>query len=225
MRICYSAIRFFYQHVLHRDWPLLSLLRAETERRLPAVLRVEEVHRLLNAASPLHHRAYLTTVYSWGLRLHEGLYLPVSDSDSHRMIPVHRGKGAKDRYVPLPAETLLLLRRYGKTHRNPTWIFPATGREHQQASMATLPMSRSSVQGALRQAKKRAGITKRGVGIHTLRHRFATPLLEAGVNPRVIQRSMGHAQLATIMLSLHLTHKGREEAYARSNTVMRGLQP
>lgn len=226
MRICYSGIRFFYQQVLHRDWTTLGLIQSRRERRLPAVLSVEEVHRLLDAVSTLHNRAYLTTVYSCGLRLHEGLYLQVSDIDSHRMmIHVHRGKGAKDRYVPLPEETLLLLRSYWKTHRNPTWLFPATGRDHQQASTATHPMNRSSVQGALRRAKKRAGITKRGVGIHTLRHSYATHLLEAGVNPRVIQRSLGHAQLATTMLYLHLTQKGQEEAYQRINSVMRGIQP
>ncbi|MFQ5904638.1 MAG: site-specific integrase [Candidatus Binatia bacterium] len=226
MRICYCGIRFFYQHVLHRDWTLLSLVRARTERRLPAVLSVEEVHRLLEAASPLHNRAYLTTVYSCGLRLHEGLYLQIFDIDSRRMmIHVHRGKGAKDRYVPLPEETLLLLRSYWKTHCNSTWLFPATGRDHRQAPTAIHPMSRSSVQGALRRAKKRAGITKRGVGIHTLRHSYATHLLEAGVNPRLIQRSLGHAQLATTMFYLHLTQKGQEEAYARINSVMRGLQP
>jgi site-specific recombinase XerD len=224
MRICYSAIRFFYQHVLHRDWHLLSLIRAQTEHRLPAVLSVEEVRRLLKAATPRHNQVYFTTVYSLGLRLHEGLYLQVADIDGQRLqVHVHRGKGAKDRYVPLPEETLELLRAYWKTHRNPTWRFPATGRDQKQRPAATEPMSRNSAQGAFRKAKQRAGITKTGVAIHTLRHSYATHLLEAGVNLRLIQRYLGHTRLETTMVYLHLTQKGHEDAYQRINSLMQGL--
>jgi integrase/recombinase XerD len=86
-------------------------------------------------------------------------------------------------------------------------------------------MSRSRVQGACRTAKHRTGLTKTGGAIHTLRHAYATPLPEAGVNPRLMQRSLGHAQLATTMLSLHLTHKGQAEAYERLNPLMQGLLP
>ena len=226
MRICYSGIRFFYQHVLQRDWHTLALLRVQTTHRLPAVLSVDEVKRLLTSATPFHNQAYFTTVYSLGLRLHEGLCLQVSDIDGQRLqVHSHRGKGAKDRYVPLPADTLALLRTYWKTHRHPTWLFPATGRDHTQSPTAASPMSRSSVQGAFRKAKQRAGITKTGVAIHTLRHSYATHLREAGVNPRLIQRYLGHTQLETTMLSLHLTHKGHEDAYERLNALMHGLLP
>ena len=226
MRICYSGIRFFYQHVLQRDWSTLSLLRAQTTHRLPAVLSVEEVKRLLTSATPVHNQVYFTTVYSLGLRLHEALFLQVSDIDGQRLqVHVHRGKGAKDRYVPLPEDTLMLLRAYWKTHRHTTWLFPATGRDQKQSPTALAPMSRSSVQGAFRKARQRAGITKTGVAIHTLRHSYATHLLEASVNPRLIQRYLGHAQLETTMVYLHLTHKGQEEAYERLNTLMHGLLP
>jgi site-specific recombinase XerD len=88
-----------------------------------------------------------------------------------------------------------------------------------------MPMSRTSVQGAFRKAKHRAGITKTGVAVHTLRHSYATHLLEAGVNPRLIQRYLGHTQLETTMVYLHLTHKGHEDAYERLNTLMHGLLP
>jgi integrase/recombinase XerD len=226
MRLCSSGIRFFSQHVLKRAWHTLSLLRARNEHRLPAILSVQEVRQLLTAATPLHNQAYFTTVYSLGLRLHEALSLQVSDIDGQRLqVHVHRGKGAKDRYVPLPADTLTLLRTSWKTHRNTTWLFPATGREHTQGPTAASPMSRSSVQGAFRIAKQRAGITKTGVAIHTLRPSYATHLLEAGVNPRLIQRYLGHTQLETTMLYLHLTHKGQEEAYARLNALMHGRLP
>src|SRR3989454_1918878 len=169
MRICSSGIRFFYQHVLKRDWSTLSLMRAQTAHRLPAVLSVEEVRRFLTAATPLHNQVSFTTVYSLGLRLHEALSLQVSDIDGQRLqVHVHRGKGAKDRYVPLPAETLTLLRTYWKTHRHQTWLFAATGRDHTQSPTAASPMRRSSVQGAFRTAKHRAGISKMGGAIPTL---------------------------------------------------------
>ncbi len=224
LRICYAGIRFFFEKVLQRDWPLLQLLRAQRERKLPAVLSVEEVRRTLGCVRTVHNAVFLTTVYSCGLRLQEGLHLEVSDIDSARMmIHVHRGKGAKDRYVPLPGSTLGLLRKYWRTHRNPRLLFPAIGRGHQAAPGATTPMATSSVQGAFRQAVRAAGIHKRQVSLHTLRHSYATHLLEAGVNIRAIQRYMGHTDLETTMVYLHLTQKGQEDAYHLIDTVMGGL--
>ena len=224
MRICYCGIRFFYEKVLDRNWHILSILRAQNEQRLPAVLSVEEVRSLFAYIKTFHNYAYLSTVYSCGLRLHEGLHLEVSDIDSSRMmIHVHRGKGAKDRYVPLPQSTLKLLRRYWLTHRHPHLLFPALGRSGQGATQAQTPMAKSSVQGAFRHAKFDAAIGKKGVAIHTLRHSYATHFLEAGVNLRVIQRYMGHAQLETTMLYLHLTQKGQEDACQLINHVMEGL--
>jgi len=224
MRICYCGIRFFYVNVLERNWHILSILRAQNEHRLPAVLSVDEVRSLLAHIKTFHNYAYLSTVYSCGLRLHEGLHLEVSDIDSQRMmIHVHRGKGAKDRYVSLPQSTLHLLRSYWRTHHHPHLLFPALGRNGNGAKQAQTPMAKSSVQGAFRRAKFDAGIAKKGVAIHTLRHCYATHLLEAGVNLRVIQRYMGHAQLETTMLYLHLTQKGHEDACQLINHVMEGL--
>ena len=224
MRICYCGIRFFYEKVLQRNWHILSILRAQNERRLPAVLSVDEARSLLAHIKTFHNYAYLSTVYSCGLRLNEALYLEVSDIDSSRMmIHVHRGKGAKDRYVPLPQSTLKLLRRYWLTHRHPCLLFPALGRSGTGAKQAQTPMAKSSVQGAFRRAKFDAAIRKKGVAIHTLRHSYATHLLEAGVNLRTIQRYMGHAQLETTMLYLHLTQKGQEDAYQLINHVMEGF--
>ncbi len=106
MRICSSAIRCFFHNVLERDWKTRDRMRAESEHRLPAVLSVQEVRRLLSMTTPWHNQVDFTTVYSLGLRLHEGLFLQVSDIDGQRlMVHVHRGKGAKDRYVPLPQDT------------------------------------------------------------------------------------------------------------------------
>lgn len=224
LRICYCGIRFYFVHVLGRNWTLFNILRAKNESRLPTVLSREEVRRLLGCVHTVHNRAFLSTVYACGLRLQEALYLEVSDIDSDRMmVHVHRGKGAKDRLVPLPRRTSETLRAHWRTHRNRQLLFPALGRDGQAAGAARTPMAISSVQGALRRAKHQAGITKRGVSIHTLRHAYATHLLEAGVNLRVIQSHMGHSSLETTMVYLHLTRTGHEQAYALIDALMGDL--
>ncbi len=224
MKICYCGIRFFFEHVIRREWYLFSILKSEKERRLPCVLSRTEVYDILERIRTFHNYTYLAAVYACGLRLQEGLHLQVSDIDKHRMnIHVHRGKGALDRYVPLPNETLQLLRRYWMTHRHPKLIFPALGRSGKLRTTAKNPMAISSVQGALRQACAASGIKKRRVTIHTLRHSYATHLLEAGVNIRVIQKYLGHAQLETTMIYLHLTQKGQEDAFAVIDNMMKGF--
>jgi site-specific recombinase XerD len=224
MRICYCGIRFFYTNVLQHDWHIFNILRAQTEHRLPSVLSEQEVRRILSLVSTFHNRAYLTTVYSCGLRLHEGLHLEISDIDSARhLLHVHRGKGAKDRYVPLPESTIHILRQYWKTHHHPRLVFPAIGRNGKKASTAESPMPKSSVQGAFRRAKDLAGIIKKNVCIHTLRHSYATHLLEAGVNLRSIQQFLGHARLETTMMYLHLTNKGQQDAWQKINELMKEL--
>ncbi len=224
LKICYYGLKFFFINVLHRKWPVFKYLKAQKERRLPSVLSRKEVNRLLQHVRTFHNYSYLTTVYSCGLRLQEGLYLQVTDIQSDRqMIHVHRGKGAIDRMVPLPQETLELLRQYWKAHRHPKLLFPALGRNGKQASTAKNPMAIDSVQGGLRKARYAAGINIRRVTIHTLRHSYATHLLEAGVNIRVIHRYLGHAQLETTMIYLHLTQKGQEDAFRIVNQTMKGF--
>ena len=218
------GVRFFFVQVLQRNWHLFDILRAKSESRLPAVLSREEVRALLGCVRTAHNRAFLSTVYACGLRLQEALHLEVSDLDSDRMmIHVHRGKGAKDRFVPLPHATLGVLRTHWRTHRNPRLVFPACGRDGRGAASAATPMAKSSVQGAFRAAKLKAGITKRAVSVHTLRHCYATHLLEAGVNLRVIQKHMGHSSLESTMVYLHLTNKGHEDAYAVIDSLMEDL--
>jgi len=224
MRICYSGIKFFFINVLKRDWHTLELVHAKREQRLPTVLSIPQVRTILNTVRTPQNKAYLTTVYSCGLRLHEALYLQVSDIDSDRMrIHVHRGKGAKDRYVPLPEATLDILRCYWKLHRNPAWIFPRLGRSGKEGPTATIPMNKSSVQGALRRVLKQLNFKKR-ISIHTLRHSYATHLLESGVNIRRIQQYLGHNSLNTTMVYLHLTTQGHERAYQIINELMSPLR-
>jgi integrase len=221
LRICYSGIRFFFEKVLRRDWHIFGYLKAEHSKKLPAVLSQEEIVRLLSCVHTPHNRAFLFTVYSCGLRLQEALHLEVGDIDSDRMlIHVHRGKGAKDRMVPLPPQTLAVLREHWKSHRNPRLIFPALGCGRDQGATAESPTAIKTVHGAMKGAVLKAGITKRFVRIHTLRHSYATHLLEEGVNLRVIQRYLGHASIETTMVYLHLTRKGHDDAVQIINSLM-----
>jgi site-specific recombinase XerD len=223
MRICYSGIKFFFINVLKRQWHTLELVHAKREQRLPTVLSTGEVRTILNTVNTPQNKAYLTTVYSCGLRLQEALNLQVSDIDSDRMrIHVH-GKGAKDRYVPLPKSTLDILRHYWRLHRNPTWIFPRLGRSCKEGPTATIPMNKGSVQGALRRVLKQLKFKKR-ISVHTLRHSYATHLLEAGVNIRRIQQYLGHSSLNSTMIYLHLTTQGHQRAYGIINDMMSPLR-
>ena len=167
-----------------------------------------------------HNRAYFWTVYSLGLRLEEGLHLQVGDIDRRRMmVHVHRGKGAKDRYVPLPSRTLTVLRQYWVTHRHPVWLFPATGRDGQQAATADRPMTAVERPEGHAPGGPGAGVPARRSRSTTLRHSYATHLLEAGVNLRLIQQYLGHSSLQTTMVYLHLTTASQEQAVARIETL------
>jgi integrase/recombinase XerD len=220
LRIAFFGIRFFYRRTVPREWETLEQLRIPSRKTLPDVLSIEEIRRLIDAVRTPHNRTYFWTVYSLGLRLTEALHLQVGDLDGARkMVHVHRGKGAKDRYVPLPERTLHLLREYWASHRHPQWLFPAVGRDQQSAGTAEHPMDKSSVQGALRRVVQQLGFKKR-VSIHTLRHSYATHLLEAGVNLRLIQEYLGHSSLQTTTIYLHLTSKGKEHAIETIERLM-----
>jgi site-specific recombinase XerD len=203
--IALCGIKFFYEQTLKREWTTLTFVRAPREQKLPVVLSPDEVRTILAHLKLFRYRACLTTIYSCGLRLQEGTHLQVPDIDSARMlVHVRCGKGAKDRYVPLPPRTLVLLRAYWATHRHPLWLFPAPGRSGLGMPTAAVPMPRNSVQDAFRAALQASGIPKRA-SVHTLRHSYATHLLEAGVSLRLIQDYLGHDSPTTTALYTHLT--------------------
>ena len=220
LRIAFNGIRFFYRHSCPRDWITLLKFRIPKETKLPAVLTIDEVQRIMHAIQRPRFRAYFWTVYSCGLRLNEALALQVGDIDSERMrIHIHRGKGAKDRLVPLPAATLEVLREYWKTHRHATLLFPKTTYQGGVVPGTQQTMSESTVQGALRRVVVELKFT-RNISIHCLRHSYATHLLEAGVNLRMLQQYLGHSSLKTTARYLHLTSCGQENAALKINGVM-----
>src|SRR4051794_28401780 len=195
--IALSAIKFLFVHSLQRPWPTFDLIRPPQRRALPAVLSVDEVQRLLASLRIPRYRACLTTIYAAGLRLGEGVNLRVSQIDSARMvIHIQNGKGGKDRYVPLPSPLLALLRSHWLTHRHPTWLFPARRRPDELVS--SHPLLPRSVEAAMQAAVIECGFHKH-VTVHTLRHSWATHLLEAGINLRLIQAWLGHSSPTTTM--------------------------
>jgi integrase/recombinase XerD len=221
--IAICGIKFFYEKTLNREFTTLKLVRAPSEKKLPVILSVEEVQRILREVRLPRYRVCLSTIYSCGLRLQEGTHIQVRDIDSGRaMLHVRHGKGGKDRYVPLPERTLELLREYWVTHRNPVWMFPSEGRVHIELKRSTEPMDKSSVQHAFRAGLKETKINK-AASVHTLRHSWATHLLEAGVNLRLIQEYLGHSSPTTTSIYTHLTARAEDLGREAINRIMSGL--
>ena len=197
--------------------------RANPQFKLPVVLSASEVRRILSAVPALDHRICLITIYSCGLRLGEGLDLQVRDIDSERMlIHIRAGKGNQDRYVPLPERTLLRLREQWKSHRHSTFLFPAKGHSGQGAPTATEPMCRTTLQRAFRLALKACGV-KKEAHIHTLRHSYATHMLEQGENLRQIQVNLGHKSPVVTALYTHLTSLCKTQHQKRLDDFMNNL--
>ena len=224
--VALCGIKFFYENTIKRPWPTLLFIRPGHEKKLPVILSRDEVHELLSNIRLLRYRVCLTTIYSCGLRLSEGTHLRVEDIDGDRgFISVRKSKGHmgnKDRNVPLPQKTLELLREQWKSHRNKVWIFPSAGHCGKNMPYATKPVSNSSVQAALRSALKSAGINKKAT-VHSLRHSWATHLLEAGINLRLIQAWLGHSTPATTSVYTHLTEKATTMAVKSINELMADL--
>lgn len=219
--IALCGIKFLFERTLKRRWGTFELVRPPRVKKLPVVLGRDEVRRTLECVRIAVYRVCLTTIYACGLRLMEGARLEVPDVDSSRMLLHIHGKGRKDRYVPLPEAALERLREHWRTHRSPRWLFPAPTRHGLAHSLAhdAGPVTRSSLQSAFRRAVKRANLHKRA-HVHTLRHSYATHLLEAGVSLPLIQSYLGHVSLRTTAIYTHLTRELRETAVDPINRLM-----
>ena len=196
-----SALRFLLVKTLRRHFMAEHIPFPKSPRRLPVVLSVEEVTRLIDAARNLYHRTLLMTLYSTAVRRSELCRLKVTDIDSQRMmIRIHQGKGRRDRDVPLSPKLLETLRLYWRWRKPNTYLFPGRGKR------ADVPISANTVWLACRQAAQQAGINKR-LSPHSLRHSCATHLLDAGADLRTIQVWLGHSRLEHTLVYLHLSHR------------------
>jgi site-specific recombinase XerD len=195
----YSALKFFYTVTLQRGWDEQQIPRAKRSRYVPVVFMPAEVAALLDAVKNLKHKAILTIIYSAGMRIGEAVHLVPEDIDSSRMlIRVRQGKGRKDRYTLLSEKALVLLRIYWSVYRPQKWLFPG--------QKAQNPVDLSTVRKVFKKACRDAGIRK-PASVHTLRHSFATHLIEEGVDLFYIQRLLGHSAAKTTAIYLHVTHK------------------
>jgi site-specific recombinase XerD len=218
INIAVCALRFFCIHTLGRDWPVFELLRVNKPRLLPVVLSTSEVRTLLEAVRHPVRRMALTTIYALGLRLGEGLKLETGHVDSERlMVWVRDGKGGKDRGVPLPRPLLGRLRSYWKEQRpeSPTkYLFvPANGQA---------PLHETTLQKTFTAACKEVELGKHAT-IHTLRHSYATHLLESGVTLRTIQDVLGHKSMRTTEVYVHVTKPGTERLQQVVDRLMADL--
>lgn len=194
------ALRFFYHETLKQVQMDISMPRLRREWKLPEVLSREEIGQLFSSAKLLKHRVLLMTIYAAGLRVSEACALKVSDIDSKRMtLRIEQSKGAKDRYSLLSPRLLTDLRKYWQLERPGTWLFPAPRSPDK-------PMHPHTAQKIYYAARDRAGIKKR-VGIHGLRHAFATHLLEGGTEVHTIQRLMGHGDIQTTLRYCHVARQ------------------
>ncbi len=214
-RIHLYGIRFFYERTLQRPWPVFDLVRPQRCQKLPVVLSLQEVrHRLALGDNPTA-RMCLQMIDACGLRLREGTQLQVSDIDPQRMlVRVRQGKGGKDRLVPLAPRVLELLRAYWKRQRPRPWLFPA---RHQQT-----PLPATTLQKTFKLVGRQSGIPK-DASIHTLRHCYATHLLERGVSLRVIQALLGHQSPRTTARYTHLTAPTLDLTHATISALLANL--
>jgi site-specific recombinase XerD len=190
------GLRFLYRFTVPRKWHIKMIPFGKRPKKLPAVLGQQEVERLLKCVHYPKHRTVLTTLYAAGLRLSEATHLKIPDIDSQRMLlNIAYGKGAKQRLVPLSPRLLKELREYWKLTRPPNYLFPG--------KTSDVPLSSATIQKACKAAVRQAGILKQ-VTPHTLRHSYATGLLEAGVDLLTIGKLLGHTSFTTTMVYLHV---------------------
>lgn len=223
MRSACAALQFFFRHVVGRDWKLFDLVRCPDRSKLPAVLTREEVQRLLGAVRERRFAMILRLIYGCGLRIGEAVKLEVRDIQrGGTVLFIREAKGGKDRLVPLPANLLHELRDWWREHRHPQLLFPGVGRgwrEHGGHPLHDGTMSVGSIQHCFRLTLVAAGFPRGAVTVHTLRHSYATHLLEAGVSLRQIGSYLGHSSLDTTVVYTHLTAVSE----AKARTVIDGL--
>lgn len=192
----YNALKIFYTKVLLRPWDINKVPRIKERRRLPKALPPEDIKAIFDAVENIKHKAILMTIYSGGLRVSEVCNLKITDIDSKNMqIFIREGKGKKDRYTLLSKLNLEILREYWKVYKPKEFLF--SGRYRTDA------ITPRSVQRMFEKAKKKAGITRQAT-VHTLRHSFATHLLDRGTDICYIQRLLGHTRITTTTIYLHL---------------------
>jgi site-specific recombinase XerD len=221
--IALCGIKFFIESTLKRDFSLTGVPVPKRQKKLPVVLSTKEVRAILGKVQKPRFRACLKLIYACGLRLGEACRLMPTDIDSARgVVVIRNAKGATDRQVPIPPATVTLLREFWKTHRNERWLFPAASCGHRRGSPSERHIPMGAVQKAFQLARKAAGIPK-AAHCHTLRHSYATHLLEANINLRLIQEWLGHRSPSTTSVYTHMTEQASNTAAQQVGRMMANL--
>ena len=219
VKIARNALQQFYALVLHREWTWVDIIKPPKIQSLQDVLTVGEVTRLINATHQRRYQVFFLVTYSMGLRLGEALALTVADIDrANQRVHIRQGKGNKDRFVPLPEPTLKALADFWRLHRHPSLLFPGGKPPYN----SNLLMDRGGIQTTIRLAAKDAGISKR-VHVHTLRHSYATHLLEFGLNLRTLQHILGHASPDTTAKYTRMTREAQQNGTLVIQSLMEQL--
>jgi site-specific recombinase XerD len=226
LRISYSGIKHFFTTTLVRKWKLLDEVEFKRKRSLPTVLSPGEIKRIICNMPTLQSSVFYITLFSLGLRLKEATHLRPGDIDGERrVVHVRNSKGAKDRVLPLPEVTLRGLRAYYKTHKNPDWVFPALGQNMgRDSATAKKPVSDNGVQGVLRRTVRKLGI-KKHVHPHVFRHSYATLLIEVNVPILHVQKLMGHTNINSTMVYLHVTTRAQSHSHQIVCNIINGVFP
>ena len=217
-----NGLQFFYKHTLNKKWIWVDIVKPPQKKILPDILTVKEIERVINGTQELRYQTFILTAYSMGLRLGETLNLHVGDIDKERMkVHIRQGKGKKDRFVTLPEVSLLALRKYWATHKNPSLLFPA-GKTPELRYSANETMDRGGLQKSFKVIVKGCGIHK-PVTPHSLRHCYGAHLVEVGVNLRAIQHEMGHECPKTTALYTQLTEVSHQNSSQLINRLVKRL--
>jgi site-specific recombinase XerD len=214
------GLKFFYLHVLGKNWVDIPLIKPPKVSRIPDIVTIDEAYKLFISTRKLSYRVLFFTLYSMGLRLGEGLRLQTGDIDAGRQrVHIRDAKGNKDRLVPLPTNTLNVLRCFWSVHKHPAFLFPSRKRGLKNAYLVKSHLDRGGAQVAMQAVVKELSFNKK-ISCHSLRHSYATHLLEAGVDLQELQKILGHVNLLTTSKYTHLTTHTTQRADQHINEIM-----
>ena len=214
------GLQFFYTHVLQKPWDHIPLIKKPKAKRIPDILTINQANQLFAATKIMDYKVFFFTIYSMGLRLSEGINLKVGDIDSdHMRVHIRNAKGNKDRLVPMPHKTLRVLKQFWLARRHPEFIFPNRKRGVKNAHLVDRPLERGGIQVAMKKVVDQMGLKKK-ISCHSLRHSYATHLLNAGVDIIELQNILGHVSLLTTARYTHLTIANHDNAYKKINSII-----
>ena len=214
------GLKYFYTNVLKKPWEDIPLIKPPKTSRIPDIVTIQQANQIFDATKVIDYKVFYFTIYSMGLRLGEGLRLKVGDIDSDRMrVHIRNAKGNKDRFVPLPHKTLQILRQFWPNHQHPEFIFPGRKGAAKNRHLADVPLDRGGIQVTIKKVVEEIGL-KKNISCHSLRHSFATHLLEAGVDLIELQQILGHVSLLTTARYTHLTTTNYQDSCKIINNLV-----